>query len=73
MQARTLKIIAALLIISAVIMGIIGYRISQQDAIRDQQRQTVATQADSYTYAQKLVIATRDIAKGESLTEEELM
>ena len=73
MQARTLKIIAALLIISAVIMGIIGYRISQQDAIRDQQRQTVATQADSYTYAQKLVIATRDIAKGETLTEEELM
>ncbi len=73
MQARTLKIIAALLIVSAVIMGIIGYRISQQDAQRDQQRQTAATQSDSYTYAQKVVIATRDIAKGELLDEAALM
>lgn len=73
MQARTLKIIAALLIVSAVIMGIIGYRISQQDALRDQQRQTAASQADSYTYAQKLVITTRDIAKGEPLSEDALM
>lgn len=73
MQARTLKIIAALLIISAVIMGIIGYRISQQDAIADQRRQAAATQATSYTYAQKLVIANRNIAKDEILAEDALM
>ncbi|WP_417765453.1 Flp pilus assembly protein CpaB [Spongiibacter tropicus] len=73
MQARTLKIIAALLIISAVVMGIIGYRISQEDAQREVQRQSAATAADSYTYAQKLVIATRDISKGEALKAEDLM
>ena len=73
MQARTLKIIAALLIISAVVMGIIGYRISQEDAQREVQRQSAATAADSYTYAQKLVIATRDIRKGEHLKAEDLM
>ena len=73
MQARTLKIIAALLIISAVVMGVIGYRISQEDAQRQVQRQSAATAADSYTYAQKLMIATRDIRKGEQLTEEDLM
>jgi len=73
MQARTLKIIAALLIVSAVVMGVIGYRISQEDAQREVQRQSVATAADSYTYAQKLVIATRNIRKGELLKEEDLM
>ncbi|WP_374962030.1 Flp pilus assembly protein CpaB [Spongiibacter tropicus] len=73
MQARTLKIIAALLIISAVVMGVIGYRISQEDAQRQVQRQAAATAANSYTYAQKLMIATRDIRKGEQLTEEDLM
>lgn len=73
MQARTLKIIAALLIISAVVMGVIGYRISQEDAQRQVQRQTAVTAAESYTYAQKLVIATRDIRKGETLKEEDLM
>ena len=73
MQARTLKIIAALLIISAVVMGVIGYRISQEDAQRQVQRQSAVTAAESYTYAQKLVIATRDIRKGEMLKEEDLM
>lgn len=73
MQARTLKIIAALLIVSAVVMGVIGYRISQEDAQREVQRQSAETAADSYTYAQKLVIATRKIRKGELLKEEDLM
>jgi pilus assembly protein CpaB len=74
MQARTLKIIAALLIVSAIIMGVIGYRISMEDKAREQQR-SVATQtsgASDFTYAQKIVIANRDLPKGSQLKAEDL-
>jgi pilus assembly protein CpaB len=73
MQSRTLKIIAALLIISAVVMGVIGYKISQEDAAR---KRVIASSeganAGSYTYAQKVIIANRDISTGETLTAEDV-
>ncbi|MEX1667677.1 Flp pilus assembly protein CpaB [Zhongshania guokunii] len=74
MQARTLKIIAALLIISAVFMGVIGYKISQEDTSKN--RAQVATNTSSqpsdFTYAQKLLIVNRGMAKGEMITAEDV-
>ncbi|MBQ0761284.1 MAG: Flp pilus assembly protein CpaB [Zhongshania sp.] len=75
MQARTLKIIAALLIISAVFMGIIGYKISQEDASKNrvvsQAQATTAEQSD-FAYAQKLFIANRGMDKGDIITAEDV-
>lgn len=74
MQARTLKIIAALLIISAIIMGVIGYRISQEDSQRQARAaQSTVSEAGSYTYAQKLVVANKNLLEGEVITEEDLL
>lgn len=76
MQARTLKIIAALLIISAVFMGIIGYKISQEDSSKSRlasQAQAVnATEQTNFAYAQKLLIANRSMDKGEIVTAEDM-
>lgn len=71
MQARTLKIIAALLIISALFMGIIGYKISQQEIKRVEPTTATSTSSD-YVYAQKLLVTTRTLAQGETLTAEDL-
>jgi pilus assembly protein CpaB len=73
MQSRTLKIIAALLIISAVVMGVIGYKISKEDAARKRVIASIeGPTAGSYTYAQKVIIANRDISKGETLSAEDV-
>jgi pilus assembly protein CpaB len=75
MQARTLKIIAALLIISAVFMGIIGYKISQEDSAKSRptsQIQTSAAEQSNFAYAQKLLIANRSMNKGEIITAEDI-
>ena len=74
MQARTLKIIAALLIISAVFMGVIGYKISQEDSTktRTPTNTTPATEASNFTYAQKLLIVNRGFNKGEVITAEDV-
>ena len=74
MQARTLKIIAALLIISAVFMGVIGYKISQEDSTktRPSTNVTPATEASNFTYAQKLLIVNRGFNKGEVITAEDV-
>ena len=71
MQARTLKIIAALLIISALFMGIIGYKISQQEIKRVEPATATSTSSD-YVYAQKLLVTTRTLARGDTLTAEDL-
>lgn len=73
MQARTLKIIAALLIIGAIIMGMIGYKISQQDASQPGSAAT-APQADasSFTYAQKTIISNQDLTKGSVINAEQV-
>ncbi len=74
MQAKTLKIIAALLIISAVFMGVIGYKISQQEIqrVETQTASAATTSGSDYVYAQKLLIANRAFSKGEALTAEEV-
>ncbi|GAA4088268.1 Flp pilus assembly protein CpaB [Zhongshania borealis] len=74
MQARTLKIIAALLIISAVFMGVIGYKISQEDSTktRTPANTTPATEASNFTYAQKLLIVNRGFNEGEVITAEDV-
>lgn len=75
MQAKTLKIIAALLIISAVFMGVIGYKISQQEIKRAETQQATTrteTTSSDYTYAQKLLITNRAVSKGEVITAEDL-
>ncbi|CAA0088040.1 Uncharacterised protein [Zhongshania aliphaticivorans] len=75
MQARTLKIIAALLIISAVFMGIIGYKISQEDSAKiraAKQIQPQNTEQTNFSYAQKLIIANRSMDKGEIITTEDI-
>ena len=74
MQARTLKIIAALLIISAVFMGVIGYKISQEDSSKSRSlaSATPATEASNFTYAQKLLIVNRGMDKGEIITAEDV-
>jgi len=74
MQARTLKIIAALLIISAVFMGVIGYKISQEDVSKSRSvAQTSTTSEPSdFTYAQKLFIVNRSMAKGEIISAEDV-
>ena len=74
MQARTLKIIAALLIISAVFMGVIGYKISQEDSTKTRApaNATPATEASNFTYAQKLLIVNRGFNKGEVITAEDV-
>ncbi len=71
MQARTLKIIAALLIISALFKGIIGYKISQQEIKRVEPTTATSTSSD-YVYAQKLLVTTRTLAQGDTLTAEDL-
>lgn len=71
MQAKTLKIIAALLIISAVFMGIIGYKISQQEIKRVEPAVATSSSSD-YVYAQKLLVTTRTLARGDTLTAEDL-
>ncbi|GAB3374344.1 Flp pilus assembly protein CpaB [Spongiibacter taiwanensis] len=73
MQARTLKIIAALLIISAIVMGVIGYKISQQDTSRAHAATTTSESSNAeITYAQKLLVVNQDLPKGSVLTEEHL-
>ena len=75
MQARTLKIIAALLIISAVFMGIIGYKISQEDASKNRavsQAQAATTEQSDFVYAQKLFIANRGMNKGDIISAEDV-
>ena len=75
MQARTLKIIAALLIISAVFMGIIGYKISQEDSSKSRsasQAQASSAEQANFAYAQKLLIANRGMDKGEIITAEDV-
>ncbi|WP_373092155.1 Flp pilus assembly protein CpaB [Zhongshania sp.] len=72
MQSRTLKIIAALLIISAIVMGIIGYKISREDAQRQSSVSISSTDSSNFTYAQKVLITTRNIAKGDVLLTEDL-
>jgi pilus assembly protein CpaB len=75
MQARTLKIIAALLIISAVFMGIIGYKISQEDSSRSRavpQAQASTAEQTDFAYAQKLFIANRGMNKGEIVRAEDV-
>lgn len=71
MQAKTLKIIAALLIISAVFMGIIGYKISQQEIKRVEPAVATSSSSD-YVYAQKLLVTTRTLARGDTLKAEDL-
>lgn len=73
MQARTLKIIAALLILSAIVMGVIGYKISQQDQQRHSEPLPVAqTSNTSVSYAQKVVVVNQSIAKGGVITSDML-
>jgi pilus assembly protein CpaB len=74
MQARTLKIIAALLIISAVFMGVIGYKISQEDTSKSRAltKTSPASEPSDFTYAQKLLIVNRSMAKGETITVEDV-
>ncbi|MBD2858478.1 Flp pilus assembly protein CpaB [Spongiibacter sp. KMU-158] len=76
MQSKTLKIIAALLIISAVFMGIIGYKISQQEIQRVENQttnnNTPATSGSDYVYAQKLLISNKAFSKGEVITAEDI-
>lgn len=74
MQARTLKIIAALLIIGAVVMGIIGFKISQQDSKRKASAAASNSSASSneFTYAQKLLIASKPISKGYIITADDV-
>ena len=74
MQARTLKIIAALLIISAVFMGVIGYKISQEDSSKSRSLATATptTESSNFTYAQKLLIVNRGFDKGEIITAEDV-
>ncbi|MFQ3199903.1 MAG: pilus assembly protein CpaB [Zhongshania sp.] len=75
MQARTLKIIAALLIISAIFMGIIGNKISQEDSAKSRstsQIQTTVAEQSNFAYAQKLLIANRSMNKGEVITAEDI-
>lgn len=75
MQARTLKIIAALLIISAVFMGIIGYKISQEDTSKSRavsQAQASTAEQTDFAYAQKLYIANRGMNKGEIIRTEDV-
>ena len=75
MQARTLKIIAALLIISAVFMGIIGYKISQEDSSKSRsisQAQAGAAVQSDFAYAQKLLIANRGMNKGDIISAEDV-
>ena len=75
MQARTLKIIAALLIISAVFMGIIGYKISQEDSTKSRavsQAQANTAEQTDFAYAQKLYIANRSMNKGEIIRTEDV-
>jgi pilus assembly protein CpaB len=75
MQARTLKIIAALLIISAIFMGIIGNKISQEDSAKSRstsQKQTAVAEQSNFAYAQKLLIANRSMNKGEVITAEDI-
>lgn len=74
MQARTLKIIAALLIIGAVVMGIIGFKISQQDSKRKASAAASNSAANSgeFTYAQKLLIASKPIGKGYIITADDV-
>jgi len=74
MQARTLKIIAALLIISAVFMGVIGYKISQEDTSKSRAlaKASPASEPSDFTYAQKLLIVNRSMAKGETITVEDV-
>ncbi|CAA0107876.1 Flp pilus assembly protein CpaB [Zhongshania aliphaticivorans] len=75
MQARTLKIIAALLIISAVFMGIIGYKISQEDSSKSRavsQAQASTAEQTDFAYAQKLIIVNRGMNKGEIVRTEDV-
>lgn len=71
MQARTLKIIAALLIISAIVMGVIGYKISQSDNARPIPTATAATvDHNEITYAQKVLVVNQNLQKGSVITED---
>lgn len=73
MQVRTLKIIATLLIISAIVMGVIGYKISQQDSNRNATPVAAApANTGDIAYAQKVVVVSQNIAKGTTLTKEML-
>ncbi|WP_269618425.1 Flp pilus assembly protein CpaB [Zhongshania sp. BJYM1] len=76
MQARTLKIIAALLIVSAVFMGIIGYKISQEDSSKSRSAQQAqasnTTDQTDFAYAQKLLIVNRGMNKGDIVTAEDV-
>lgn len=73
MQARSLKIIAALLIISAVFMGILGYKISQKEiAPAPQSAPTGSAQASEFTYAQKVLVVNKAIEKGVAITSEDI-
>lgn len=73
MQARTLKIIAALLIMGAIVMGVIGYKISQEDTSRQNAVVPVAPADNSQiAYAQKVLVVNQNLAKGSVLTTEML-